>query len=102
MAERDAEMDEFKTEMRRDFTELTANMKELTQAVSKMTTTLAVSEEQKKHQERINENVKFEISSLKKDVTTIKLERASEKQSREFLMKYWPWLLILSWCFFCS
>lgn len=108
-------MEDFKTEVREDLRELTKNVSKLTEAVSTMTTALAVTEEQKKHQEKINIDHKNDMKELKAsflkdmngmrtsldgDISTIKeslhvivIERAEEKQSRAFLMKWWVFLL---------
>lgn len=88
-------MEEFKQEVRDDLRELTRNVSKLTEAVGSMATTLAVSEEQKKQQERINESQWLEINQLKKDVGEIKIERATEKPAREFLSKNLPILAFL-------
>lgn len=87
------QMEQFKSEVRNDLKELTSNINKLTDAVGRVVTTLAVTEEQKRQQEATNIEFKKDIRSLKSDVAEIKLERAKESQSRGFLMKWWPFLL---------
>lgn len=88
------EMEEFKQEVRNDFRELTRSVNKLAESMSTMATSVAITEEQKKHQDRINNELQSDVSELKSDLTALKLERAEEKQSRTFLMKYWPWMMV--------
>jgi chromosome segregation ATPase len=90
------EMEDFKREVRTDLRELTKNVSDLTKAVSDMTTSLAVSEEQKKHQERVNNTVSSELNSIKGRISKLELYNAENKQSASFLNKYYPVLFCVA------
>ena len=90
------DMEEFKQEVRDDLKTLTSNVGELTKAIGDMATVMAVSEEQKKQQDQINRRLSDGLDTVRRDMEVIKLERAEEKQSRVFLMKWWPFLLIFA------
>lgn len=69
--------------------------------VSKLTEFMIRNEEAKSRQNEINrdlihenESRKSEIKDLNKAVSEINLSRAKEEQSRDFIMKYWPWLFV--------
>ncbi|QZI87841.1 hypothetical protein SIPHO054v2_p0042 [Vibrio phage 103E44.1] len=69
--------------------------------VTKLTEFMIRNEESKSRQNEINhdlvrenESRKSEIKDLNKAVNEINLSRAKEEQSRNFIMKYWPWLLV--------
>lgn len=68
--------------------------KETSQQLGELVTQLKIKDERESRQEEKNSEFAKDIASLKLDVGKIHLERAEEKQSRVFLMKYWPWLLV--------
>ncbi|CAM0104791.1 hypothetical protein VPH159E362A_0047 [Vibrio phage 159E36-2a] len=69
--------------------------------VSKLTEFMIRNEEAKSRQNEINqyltrenEDRKNENKALNDAVSEIKISRAKEEQSRDFIMKYWPWLFV--------
>lgn len=96
MAADDKDMEDFKREVREDLRELTGSVSELTKAVGLMATTIAVSEEQKKTQERINQEHGLEIKNLNSRMSTIELERASERPFREFVSKNFAMIVLMT------
>lgn len=88
------DLDDFKKEVRDDLKILTNNVGELTKAVSTMATTLAVSEEQKKHQDEKNRRAENAINRLDDRVSAIELARAKEERGRQFINKWWPYMLV--------
>ena len=101
------EMDDFKKEVRQDLAAIsdrvdesiestTSNVDKIVNAMHEMTTVMAVSKEHKKHQDEKIEGIRSDHDALKKVVDEIKLERAEEKPSRDFIRKYWPVLFLVA------
>lgn len=62
--------------------------------VSKLTEFMIRNEEAKSRQNEINHDLTTRVKANEDDIRDIVLSRAKEEQSRNFVMKYWPWLLV--------
>tara|TARA_R110002012_G_scaffold114224_1_gene260826 strand:- start:109 stop:504 length:396 start_codon:yes stop_codon:yes gene_type:complete len=78
----------------RSLSVMTENVNKLVGSVSELTTTYAVNEEVKRQQEKINSELKDEIKVNKDTLNGVVISRAYEEQSRNFILKNWPWLLV--------
>lgn len=83
--------------------ELRAEIKHLVKSTDKIASNMATltefmirSEENRTRQNEINQHVQMTLDTHSEEIQTIKLERAREEQSRNFIMKYWPWLLVVA------
>lgn len=66
------------------------------ESLGELITLMRVKEEREKRQEEINESSKKKHKDADNRLTKIEIGRAEEKQSRVFLMKWWPILLIMA------
>ncbi len=94
MGVQDQEMEDFKKEVRGDIHDMTNSINKLAEVMQTVVTQGAVNQEKEKHQQAFNDTTSDRLTDLERLVKEIQIERAQEKPSRDFLMKYWPWLLI--------
>lgn len=70
--------------------------RETNQQLGELVTLMKVKEEREKRQEEINVETNSKLYKMDNRLSTIELGRAEEKQSRAFLMKWWPILLLVA------
>lgn len=62
--------------------------------LGELVTLMRVEAEGKKRQEEINKGLLKSQEETDKRLSKIEIGRAEEKHSREFLSKYWPWMMV--------
>lgn len=100
--ERDLEMEDLKIRMAgfEDSQRRTEeNVSVLAEAVTKFVTASAVNTEKEKQQQKFNSDILERQNKTDEKVDQLIIDRAQEKQSREFLYKYWPWLSLFATLF---
>lgn len=70
--------------------------KETNERLGELVTLIKVKEEREKRQEEINGETNTKLSKMDERLSKIEIGRAEEKQSRAFLMKWWPFLLLVA------
>lgn len=92
----DQEMEAFKQEVREDLRVMTKSITSLSNSVQVFVTKTAVDVEKENQQKEINKNLLERVGAVEKSQMLMQLERAQEKPSRDFIYKFWPYLLVVS------
>ena len=90
------EMQDFKDEIRNDIKEMTQGINKLADVVNTVFTQNEVNKEKDANQREFNDNIKVDLDKIKIKIENINTSRSEEKQARDFLMKYWPWFIVVT------
>ena len=74
---------------------MSKNIAEMAKSIKALAESDIRRQEHEKVQAELNARVIRRLDLLDVEVSNIKLQRASEKQARDFLFKWWPVLLIV-------
>ncbi len=82
-------------ELQRDMQTMAKSITQLAENISKLVESDIRRQERESRQQEFNEQMRNRVRNLEDWKQCIDISRAKESQGRDFLMKYWPILLLI-------